>query len=529
MIYPASAAGPSPRIIRAARDNPRAFIQTCRITREEDESVGPLRMTDVQSAAYIAMEAHPYLLVNKYRQAKMSTLVAMWLLHQIEFAAGLVGVIIAEKDATARTLWKRIKDAYQAQPGELRLPTQAIGASGMTFVSGSEIRVLTAGSDAPAIGQSIDRLHISEYCEWENQRIANTSLFPAVIKRPKARAVIESTPGAHASVHHQMWTTALAGGDSRWHPLFLKWWLDPTCTVPAPSGFKPDNTELALMERMKGISFGHLQFRRVALAGEFFGDGRLFASKYPSDEYDGWVTTSSPAIPEVPLRKLLPGLPDPALGEAWEEPEPDAPYLITADPNSYGKTGDPSAYSLWHVWSRREIAAWSAREDPTRLADILAALGRKFNNALIAVESNSAACITALVNGGYRNVYFNDDGEKHPGWYATGAAKDRAHQRLVRALLNDELIVRSKSGLAQLLAYDGRSGHRRDGHHFDRVIAYLMAADILSGHSFRRAPPSRDVPPREKGVKVQFLLGQRAPLRRGDKRLRLERPPKLRL
>ena len=118
--------------------------------------------------------------------------------------------------------------------------------------------------------------------------------------------------------------------------------------------------------------------------------------------------------------------------------------------------------------------------DPRKLADQLALTGRRYNNALIVVESNAAACITALIKGGYPRVWQDEkDVQKRPGWWATAVDIERATGALVRQLLNGQMRVRSRNGLLQLLAYDRDSRRRVGGHHFDRVVTYRIAADML--------------------------------------------------
>lgn len=508
--------GLDPQAVLGARE-PSRFLRVCMLLRE-DQQLALMEPTEHQQLVIRRKALHRWLNVDKYRQAYQTTSAVFWLLGQVEYNPGITGVLIGDKYATSQEAWDRAWYAYQEQPSSIKVAAESIGAKGMRFRHGGRFQILTARSEAPGIGKGIDRLVCTELGSWPNQQIALTHLFPTVNKRPRSEVIVESTPGEHGSPHHQLTMKSIArDSDSQFHTIFLPWWQDKTCTLPIATAFRLTNEEHRIRDHViqvakslaqeedrtmhdaeKGyITDEHFMFRRVRLDTEFFGDVRLFAAKYPISIYDGWYTTSAPAIPQEPLLRLLEsgmsvddgGAP---IGVAWEEPENDCEYLLCADPNSYGSTGDPSAYTLWHLWDCREVGAWSGRRDPSEFAHDLARIGKRFNNALIVVESNAAACITELVNSGYPNVYFNNDEATHPGFFMTGPGKDRAHRHLVFRLRHAEerFLVRSKAGLHQLLSYDGRGKRRRD-HHFDRVITYLLAATVMETMLFSTRPVGR--------------------------------------
>lgn len=502
------------RAVAAARD-PERFVRTFHLTREDD-SLGLMDPTAHQMLVLRALMEHRFVLVVKYRQAYISTIALAWLLGQVEYTPGLHGVFMAERGGSAEDTFRRAFNAYMAQPRWMRVPATRAGLHGIEFVHKGRLQVMTAGAGqaAPALGQSVSRAVFTEFGFWRNQRKVIGNLFPAFLKRPHARIIGESTPGPFGCGYHELvmanWqvpnvdeaaeqavfdANPLAAPDTRrYHVVFLPWWHDATCVARGDhgiidaSGLVIEQSEYALMEAMPGITRGHLLFRRQLLESEFGGDHRLFESKYPRDVYSGWYSSKTPAFPEEDLRAMLPdSVTDCAMDGAWEAPEDGEKYWIFVDPNSYGRSGDPSAHSVFRVGQRREVAAWSGRIDPVAYAHVLARLGRWFNNATIVVESNAAACITALMGTGYVGVWCADDNRDHPGWYRTANAKDRAHGafvQLLRAKDASRLHLASREGIQQCLAYDGTGAHGRSSegaeHHYDRVAVYLMAADLLA-------------------------------------------------
>ena len=481
--------------IHAMFSSPIAFVSMCQILRE-DESLGYMNPTSTQCRVLEAAHNHRWLLVNKFRQAKITTVSVLLLLRDCMYLQGVKGLLIAERQDTAEDIFERILFSYQRMPKDVRMPLEQGRKAGMTqmkFCHGGGIKILTAGSRSPAIGRSIDRLVITEFGEAQWQRKAAINIFPTVNKRPNARVILESTPGRAGSHHEQMWQSSLEG-KGRFHPLFLEWWRDNSCKIE-PVGFIPTEEERKYWERHEGMELPSMTFRRQALNTEFVGDPRLFSSKYPSDPYVGWLGTYAPIMPADVLKPALAAaIIDPQLSASGccelDPPLAETRYLITADPAGFGGTGDKSALTVWDAFERREVAFWEDREDPGRFASRIMRVQARYRNAMVAVESNATACIAVLKDHGCKKLLWTN--RNHPGWYATEKRIQEAEARLVQMLRDDEITVRSKGLLHQLVNYDGSrkkrvKGHDGVTHHFDRARTAIMAADILSRRHFTRA------------------------------------------
>lgn len=479
------------------------FTQSCRIVRE-DQSIGLLGLEPQQRAVLDAWEHHRWIMVVKYRQAKVSTALALALLGMIEYGEALQGVFIAERYETAETVWNRASYAYGAQPKETQIPLFA-GTSAanrmMKFSHNGAIRVISGGGKAPAIGNSPDRVVVTEYADVPDPDNFNMHFFPTINKRPKARVAFEHTPGTFQSVPHGMWLKALEG-KGRFHPVFLKWWLDPSIVPITEDGNRrscddlvPTNEEINLAEHMVGITKAHLQFRRDALDTEFHGDIHLFDHKYPPSEYEGWISNKSPVIPLQAVQWLIARQTQTAdhVEHVYEDPDldnEDRPYLLTCDPAGWGETGDPSALTLWDAWERREVLSWSGREDPGQLAQRIMAIQRRYGvkRTQVAVESNKGECLSALIAYGCPNLYYHN--EHSPGFPATTQSNADALTDLVDLLRHQDITIRTQATLHQLLQWDGTGRKRKaksaEGtHHFDRAVTCRIAA-----HIFRRRPAS---------------------------------------
>lgn len=473
--------------VNAARRSLRGFMSQTMVQKEQG-GVGPLIPTPTQLPVLNALtqsacgEAGTWLIINKPRQAMTSTLVTAWLLRDTMYTPGANGLLISNKDETNQELWSRLRLMHERLPDAIRVPAVTAAAKEFKFSHSGRLKSTTAKGKDPALGFSIDRLLASEFGFWADADNVWGKLAPAIVKRAHARVVIESTPGAQGCLFQRMFFSAMSG-NSQFQPIFIAWHEYLAYTRAVPPGMRPDNSELVLLEKHRTMTLGHLMFRRMMLESVYGGDERRFDQCYPSAYTDGWLSAGVPSLPEGPLKALLGGAQsDPMYGTPWDgHPKHGHKYMIIADPNGYGTVGDPSAYTVFDLCTREEVGAWEGRRDPVQFGRELAELGRKMNDALVVCESNSAAAITSLVNTGYRNVY-NDGVAAHPGYYRTAVNKERAIVRLVEALRDGQMKIRSSAGIHQLLAWDG-SGTRAAGHHWDRCITYQIAADMLCIHN----------------------------------------------
>ena len=466
---------------------PEAFVSMCKIVRE-NETTGFLEPTRAQIQVIRAIEDNKWVFVTKYRQAKITTITLMHLLlRDCLYRQGIEGLLIADTISTAEMAFRRLRFAYENLPEAIRAPL-AKGSKGskreLEFWHGGRVTIKTLEGRSPAVGFSIDRLHITELGEALHQQNAITNLFPGIRKRKNAKLIIESTPGKAGSYHERMWHNALSR-EGRFYPLFLEWWHDDTCLRPVPSDFVPSEAELEYMGAHPGMTMEHVAFMRDALKSEFVGDTRLFSSKYPSDPHDGWLGSQRPMMPEEVIRRLLDGaMPDPIEGShgcgEFVKPIPGHTYELYADPTGFGQNGDPAALTVFDMDTLEEVAVWSGVEAPDRFAVRISLVCEYYNNARAVVESNHAGCITALRSLSTRLYY----SKRRPGWWASSQSIAKAEFALVQLLREESLVIRSRQGLQQLLRYDGDFSRRVKGeddvgHHFDRARTYVMAGALL--------------------------------------------------
>lgn len=424
-------------------DGPLTFFEMCQGVRI-DSSAGYFNATPTQARFLDAANKHRWINVKKGRQAMITTASGLGiLLRDCQYLVGLQGVLIADTRETAEMVFERLVYAYEHLDPSVRMPLargRAPTVRRMKFAHGGSITVLTMGSRAPAVGRSIDRLHITEFGKAVWQKKAATTMFPTVAKRPSVRVILEGTPGDAGSPDHILWKQALQGR-GRFFPLFLPWYdeaanaedvrgdmlaaldqalrdhrgdllgwgrrmnapdrasatqrLTRTALGDLPDGLRRAVFAGVLTEEeqdyfsdIPAATLRHVSYRRTALDTEFLSDTRQFSGQFPKDPLDGWVGQQNPIIPADAVRSMMANAkPDGAFSRlpsgclCVEPPVAGVQYVITGDPSHFGQSGDPSALACWRMRDDGGLALsafWQGREDPGRFAARSAALQREY-------------------------------------------------------------------------------------------------------------------------------------------------------
>lgn len=373
-----------PQWVIFAAAAPWNFFEMCRGISDDDVPV-QFEARPQQRYALEMMHHFRWTMVNKYRQAKMSTVVALGcLLRDCMIFSGMNGLLVAETHETAKDLFRRILYAYENLPDGLRVKLKQRTKGSETkleFVHGGSIQVVSGSAWSPGVGRSPGRLMFTEIGEIPPslQAACTNNLFPGIARRPNGRVWIESTPGPAGCTYHTFWANSLEnkGRFADYNdgaPIFLEWWLDDSCRAQhVPDDFQRTPEEIHYIKRLQGLPNGrsknptkeitdaHLQFRRDAIATECSGSARLFDAKYPPSPTAGWLGSHNPVLPEEELEILY----NSALSEAdgqkileaggltflpdWH-PNVCAVYLISADPKRDGTGGDPAAITVWETF-----------------------------------------------------------------------------------------------------------------------------------------------------------------------------------
>ena len=417
------------------------------------------------------------------------------------YTPGYDHVCIADNKERAEYLHRRIHLIHQNWPKVVRSPTVPNReVRQLSFKHGGKMRILSGESSAVGIGQSPDSFHGSELPWWRNAGSQFSMIYPSMINRDHAKVLLEATPAPMSMPSTEWWRDQCRNakrGMGRWIYAFFPFWDGKLNTRVWPRNSALMTEEVKLLER-----YGHLGLKNPD----------LFKVYYPFDDVSCWIATAGCVFRADVLKKhqesVLSEWKPPYM--EYEQPQAGAVYVIGADPAGYASR-DHAAFQVFKVYDGEwtQVACFGAITDPVDFAKRLNKVGRKYNNALLGVESNGVgvATLALLEEMAYPNLYYEK--AYKPGIAATSKSVPQMLSYLQDALMDclvlhdadtvgqlgsyrsDKSIERSAS--SELLGAVGK-GRRRDRHHWDKVSALQLACVVA-----RRAPRRyrQDQPPKE--------------------------------
>ena len=499
-----------------------------------------------------------WLTLVAYRQGGKSLTPELCGYVKAAYNPGFEHVCIADNKDRAEYLHTRVHYTHENWPKELRTPT-AGGRHEVrqkTFKSGAggRMRVLSGHAGAVGIGQSPDSFHGSELPYYADAESQFSLIYPSMGNRDDALVVLESTAAPSDEPSAEWWqdeysTAKKNTGDwgNRKIAAFFPYWdgllnargwpknaaldadeisllglhgyeatlqrkLKEYATNPKYRGL--DHEKLAKAHLISGtyLSKENLAFRRFMIETDkkIRKNPELFWTYYPKDDLSCWLVHGNSVIHWSLIKKHE----RPELIEwespyvEYEAPEPGAIYVLGVDPVGFAAR-DHAAIQVLKVYDGEwtQVACYAAHTAPLQFAPIILRIAKRYNNALIGVESNGVgnATLALLIQAEYRRIYYEK--AYKPGITASASANDMMLAHLQDALL-DCLILWDKDTVRQLKTYrhDKRversptlemlnpktTGSRRERHHWDKISA-LMIAVRMARASPRKLKPVTNV------------------------------------
>lgn len=189
----------------------------------------------------------------------------------------------------------------------------------------------------------------------------------------------------------------------------------------------------------------------------------------------------------------------------WEEPAPNKLYVVGIDTSGGGANSDFASATVVETASRRLVAAWNERCDPTEWGRKMARLGLLYNNALLAFETHPSqhglsACLASR-NMGYTALYRRQQQgmvsarvTEELGWATTYKTKPLMIDR-VRVCLKEAYDIPAEALLRQLLqGKRDEKGEIEFDAHDDFFVSYSIAqlvCDVVGSQGFISKPEER--------------------------------------
>ena len=421
-------------------------------------------------------------------------------------------VVMAHDSATSDALFSMSRNIIQNMRPEFTPILKKSNSKEIGFEhNDSGYRLYTAGSPEAGRGTTPTIAHLSEVAFWTHDAKILAGLFQGISQADGTEVILESTANGVGNEFHRLWKGAVAG-ENEYVPIFVPWFLMPEYkrVVLDTEAFTETITEEEEeLQTRHGLDIEQLYWRRLKIAE---GGMDKFRQEYPASAEEAFIVSGANVFNTEKLMSMEPQkvqkkqhfsidacmFEDHREGflEIFKFPKFDSNFVIGAD-CALGVGRDYSAAVV--LDEEREVCAVyrNNKIDPTQYGDLLFYLGRFFNNALTAVESNSLgiATLNRLKQMDYVNLYHqtkvanisNEEGTRL-GWRTTQATKPMIIGHLKNAIENDDILLASPTIIQECLDYVADENGRTNaisGCNDDTVIATAIALEVLRTHGDR--------------------------------------------
>lgn len=486
-------------------------------------------------------------IVLKARREGVSTVTQAIFFWLASLRRHQVGVTLSHHDQTTGELFGITETFYRNVPDILR-PRKRQSRRGNTleFANPSKIdeevrrepglesvlRTVTAKN--AGAGQGANLVHVSELGLYELNQIDAESVMNTLLQivptAPGTIIVIESTARGLGNEFHRRWKQA-ERGEGSFTPFFLAWFDEPTNIVSGAdweSLGELDDRELRLKDRY-GCSAEQIAWRRMAMR-DLVSDPDAFDQEYPESADVAFLSSGRPYFDQESVQDHLDWAQEQPLltvGDVvedddrvtfrptrrgrltvWEVPQPGEDYLIAVDSSEGSEHGDPQHAYVYKRSRLQIVAAWHGRVDRDELGDHMFLLGKLYNEALIAAETNGGwgwTVIAVLRRRGYWRLY-RDPGQNKVrkrrsqsyGFDMSPTKRPVVLDTLGEAIRDGALDCPDPELFKECLVFVyGPTGKpaAMPGEHDDRVMAAALGAHLWTTEA-RRVRDPKPQPPR---------------------------------
>ena len=451
-------------------------------------------------------------IILKARQQGISTYCAGRVFWKTYFNQHTKSVVMAHDSATSDALFTMSKNLIKNMNHELRPVETKSNAKEIIIQSPAysdkeaqgSYRLYTAGSPEAGRGTTPTIAHLSEVGFWTHDEKILAGLFQGISQADGTEVILESTANGASGEFYRLWKGAVAG-ENEYVPIFLPWFWTKEYTREAPEGMML-STEEEELQKKYDLTLGQLYWRRLKIAE---GGEIKFKQEYPASADEAFIVSGANVfsmdkldalVPQAPVRRSAWDVNSKMFDEnregnlyQWEFPDWDSPYVVSADV-SLGVGQDYSVAVVLDNKNRVVAMYRDNRIDPSLFGELLFYLGRYYNNALVAVESNSMgiATLQKLEAMGYVNLYkqtkianvSNEEGMRL-GFRTTSASKPAIIGNLKHLIDNEEVMIPSNIMIQEMKDYISTETGKTEaapGCTDDCVMSLAIACEVLRTH-----------------------------------------------
>ena len=399
-----------------ADENKVAFIETFMKIVDKDGNTVPFILTGEQRELVKNLEHMN--IISKSRQLGCSSITVALSIRECIVNPNATCVLISHNQSSTNDIFAKLKSMFYSVPEWLRPEITTNNRQAITFASGASITCMTAGNKDCGRGATYSGVvHLSEFAFWKNQEGQMKSIMQAVSS--SACVVIESTSNGY-NRYSELFLQA-KNGENAFKPFFFNWISGRTLfesqykqsveQYKAKHNGKMlaeselDEEELQLMSL--GATIEQIIWRRDKISVNGLD---AFHVEFPSTPEESFLVTGSSVFDKERISKMLislterkiapyakntvVGLPQILqvhMGKSlliWQTPQSGKRYMAGVD-CSEGLGKDSHAIIMLNADGEQVARFKNNKIKPYEFADIVDALGRYYNKALLTVEKAS--------------------------------------------------------------------------------------------------------------------------------------------
>jgi len=195
-----------------------------------DEGRQAIQLRKYQKRLLKTLKNNRFVVCLASRQIGKSTVLTIYMLWVALFNEDQSILLAANKEESAKEVFKRVKLAYEMLPNYLKSTVVKYAETSMVFSNGSSISVTTTTSDTGR-GRSVSLLCLDEVAFIDSGLLDTfwASVYPVISSSKKAKIFAVSTPNGVGNLFHSLYTGSLKKGDewNGWVSERVDWWEVP--------------------------------------------------------------------------------------------------------------------------------------------------------------------------------------------------------------------------------------------------------------------------------------------------------------
>lgn len=192
-----------------------------------DRGKEKIKLYSCQKRVLRDLRDNRFVILLSSRQSGKTTQMTIYCLWNACFNDDQRILIVANKEQTAKNIFKRVRMAYEMLPNYLKPGVIEYGQTSMTLTNGSSIGISTTSSDAGR-GDSCNCLILDELAFIDNHIVEKfwESVYPIISSSKKSKIFIASTPNGTENLFYKLYVGAMEGANN-WKAERIDWWEIP--------------------------------------------------------------------------------------------------------------------------------------------------------------------------------------------------------------------------------------------------------------------------------------------------------------